>query len=158
MRAIVGPLRGSDRPDASDCVRQNVASFRAAGLAVSRLKEANEYLQVVLEPMVPLVQQLLAQRNCLSTLVLNALGSDGRHIGVCVRVEAVSKFAHGPNVQVGFWKLTFNHVHHYLRLISVASKARLPQPSVAEGRRAGERTTALTPSLIVAFCVHYAGG
>jgi len=75
-RAIVGPLRGSDRPDASDCIRQHFASFRAAGLAVSRLQEANEYLQVVLEPMVPLVEQLFAQRNCFSKLVFNALGSD----------------------------------------------------------------------------------
>src|SRR6201987_839687 len=85
-RAIVGPLRGSDRPDASDCIRQHLASFGAAGLAVSRLQEPNEYLQVVLEPMVPFVQQLFAQRNCLSKLILNALGSDRRHIGVCLRV------------------------------------------------------------------------
>src|SRR5258707_10153148 len=59
-RTIVGPLRGSDRPDASDCIRQHLASLRAPGLAVSRLQKANEYLQVVLEPMVPLVQQLFA--------------------------------------------------------------------------------------------------
>src|ERR1700732_1161903 len=137
-REIVGPLRGSDRPDASDCIRQHLASFRAAGMAVSRFQEANEYLQVVLEPMVPLVEQLFAQRNCLSKLILNALGSDGRHIGVCVHVEAVSKFAHGSNVKVSFWKLTLNHVNLYLRLISVAPKARLPQPDVGEGPRAGE--------------------
>src|SRR5258705_12092112 len=62
---------------------------------------------------------------------------DGTSEFACVSRPS-AKFAHGPNVQVDFWKLTFNHVHHYLRLISVASKARLPQPDVGEGRRAGE--------------------
>jgi hypothetical protein len=99
-------LRGSDRPDASDCIRQHFASFRAAGLAVSRLQEANENCKLFLSLWFHSSSELFAQRNCLSTLVFNALGSDRRHIGVCTRVEAVSKFADGPNVQVGIWNLT----------------------------------------------------
>src|SRR5258707_6551671 len=135
MRAIVGLLRGSDRPDASDCIRQHLASFRAAGLAVARIQEANDYLQVVLEPMAPLVQQLFAQRNCLSTLVLNAPGSDRRHIRVCVRVEAVTKFAHGPKLTVGFWMLTLNRVHLYLRFEFCRLQCAVP-PCLGESRRA----------------------
>src|SRR5258705_13095883 len=80
--------------------------------------------------MIPFVQQLFAQRYGLRKLLMNATWGDRRHIRVSAPVEIIGKFARGPNLAVGFWKVTLNRVHRYLRLNSVASSARLRQSDV----------------------------
>ena len=56
-----------------------------------------------------------------------------------MRVEAVSKFAHGPKLTVGFWMLTLNRLHLYLRLNSVASSA-LSHPVLVRAAEQQEST------------------
>src|SRR5258708_4643758 len=65
--------------------------------------------------MIPFVQQLFAQRYGLRKLLMNATWGDRRHIRVSAPVETIGKFARGPNLAVGFWKVTLNRVHRYLR-------------------------------------------
>src|SRR5258706_15066209 len=65
--------------------------------------------------MIPFVQQLFAQRYGLRKLLMNATWGDRRHIRVSAPVEAIGKSAGGPNLPVGFWKVTLNRVHLCLR-------------------------------------------
>src|SRR5260370_18123949 len=78
-------------------------------------RKPTSILQVVLEPMIPFVQQLFAQRYGLRKLLMNATWGDRRHIRVSAPVETIGKFARGPNLAVGFWKVTLNRVHRDLR-------------------------------------------
>ena len=54
-------MRGADRTDAPACIEKYVASFPVVGLAPRSSKEALEYLQVILEPVIQFIQQLLAR-------------------------------------------------------------------------------------------------